>query len=226
MTSRTDPAAAGARPGPTAEHRHQAAHWEGVHAGKAGDDVSWWQPQEGVWSDLWSDLPLAADDPVIDVGAGSSTVVECLLDAGCSDVTVLDLSASALHRMRERLGPRAEHVHEIVGDVRHLHGDGRYRLWHDRAVLHFLTDPADVDLYRESLLSALAPGGYAVVAAFAPDGPETCSGLPVHRYDADALLAVLGPQFALVRADRRLHVTPWRAEQPFTVVVARRRDVD
>jgi hypothetical protein len=129
------------------------------------------------------------------------------------------VSAAALERIRERVG-RAPEVQLIAADVRALRLGDPVALWHDRAVFHFLTDPADQRAYAESVRAALAPGGHVIVATFAPEGPETCSGLPVQRYDVDALVAALG--FAardVVRSELRVHITPWGTSQPFTVVV-------
>ena len=110
----------------------------------------------------------------------------------------------------------------VADDVTHFRGERTYALWHDRAVFHFLTDPADRAAYREGLRANLRPGGLAVLAVFAPDGPETCSGLPVRRYNLAELVGELGPGFTLVHGERRVHTTPWGAEQPFTVALVRR----
>jgi SAM-dependent methyltransferase len=199
-----------------------AAHWERVHAEKGAGDVSWWQEPDSLWLDLIERSGVSPADPVVDVGAGASLLVDALLDAGYSDVTVLDISASALDRVSRRLGERAAGVRLVACDVTAFRGERPYALWHDRAVFHFLTDPADRDAYRASLRANLALGGLAVLAVFAPDGPETCSGLPVRRYDVPQLVKEIGPGFALVHGERRVHTTPWGAEQPFTVALLRR----
>jgi trans-aconitate methyltransferase len=193
-----------------------------VHAEKGAGEVSWWQEPDGLWLDLIERAGVSPADPVVDVGAGASLLVDALLDAGYSDVTVLDLSASALDRVSRRLGERAAGVRLVAGDITAFRGERPYALWHDRAVFHFLTDPADRAAYRESLLANLAPGGLAVLAVFAPDGPETCSGLPVRRYDVPQLVNEIGPGFTLVHGERRVHTTPWGAEQPFTVALLQR----
>ncbi len=195
------------------------AHWEAVHSTKPVDGVSWWQPEDELWLDLIDVLGLAAEDLILDVGSGSSLLVDALLARGHRRVCAVDVSAAALERIRERVG-RAPEVQLIAADVRTLRLAEPVALWHDRAVFHFLTDPADQRAYAESVRAALAPGGHVIVATFAPEGPETCSGLPVQRYDADALVAALG--FAardVVRSELRVHITPWGTSQPFTVVV-------
>jgi trans-aconitate methyltransferase len=198
------------------------AHWESVHAAKGAGEVSWWQEPDSLWLDLIERAGVAPADPVVDVGAGASLLVDALLDAGFTDVTVLDLSTSALDRVARRLGPRGAGVRLVAADVTGYRGGRPYALWHDRAVFHFLTEAADRAAYRESLLANLAPGGLAVLAVFAPDGPESCSGLPVRRYALAELVDELGPGFTLVHGERRVHTTPWGAEQPFTVALMRR----
>jgi SAM-dependent methyltransferase len=196
-----------------------AAHWESVHSTKPVDAVSWWQPQDELWLDLIEDLQLGPDDLILDVGSGSSLLVDALLAHGHRRLCAVDVSPAALERISERVGPVPE-VQLMAADVRTLRAESPVALWHDRAVFHFLTDPADQRAYARSLHAALAPTGHAIVATFAPDGPQTCSGLPVQRYDADALVAALG--FAhgdVVRSEVRVHTTPWGAQQPFTVVV-------
>jgi SAM-dependent methyltransferase len=196
-----------------------ASHWESVHSTKPVDGVSWWQPEDELWLDLIDDLHLAPDDLVLDVGSGSSLLVDALLARGHRRLVAVDVSASALERIRERVGSRPG-VQLIAADVRTLRVEEPVALWHDRAVFHFLTDPADQRAYGESLRAALVPMGHVIVATFAPEGPETCSGLPVQRYDADALVAALGfGPGDIVRAEHRVHTTPWGATQPFTVVV-------
>jgi SAM-dependent methyltransferase len=195
------------------------AHWEAVHSTKPLDGVSWWQPQDELWLDLFDTFELASDDLILDIGSGSSLLVDALLARGHRRLRAVDVSRAALERIRERVGERPG-VELIASDVRTLRSPTPVAVWHDRAVFHFLTDPADRQAYTQSLHGALAPGGHVIVATFAPDGPETCSGLPVQRYDADGLVAALG--FApvdVLRSEQRVHVTPWGAQQPFTVVV-------
>jgi SAM-dependent methyltransferase len=196
-----------------------ASHWESVHSTKPVDGVSWWQPEDELWLDLIDDLHLAPDDLVLDVGSGSSLLVDALLARGHRRLVAVDVSASALERIRDRVGSQPG-VQLIAADVRTLRVEEPVALWHDRAVFHFLTDPADLRAYGESLRAALAPAGHVIVATFAPEGPGTCSGLPVQRYDAAALVAALGfGPGDVVRSEHRVHTTPWGTTQPFTVVV-------
>lgn len=197
----------------------EAEHWEKVHSSKQVDGVSWWQEEASLWLDLLDGLAITHDDGFADLGSGSSLLVDALVAHGWQHVLAVDVAPSALERIRQRLGNRPE-VTLVAADVRQLRIPDPVRVWHDRAVFHFLTDPADRLAYRGSLRRCLAPGGYAIVATFAPDGPESCSGLPVIRYSPAELVAELGFQTSdLVRVERRLHVTPWGSEQPFTVVI-------
>jgi SAM-dependent methyltransferase len=197
-------------------------HWEGVYTTKAPDQLSWYAPRLGRSLDL---ILGAARPPaaVIDVGGGASTLVDDLLRLGYAPVTVLDVSDSALQVSRARLGSEADRVSWVVGDVIHtdLHPQA-FDVWHDRAAFHFLLDPADRAAYAARAARSVRPGGHLVIATFAPEGPEKCSGLEVVRYDGAGLQAVLGPSFRLESEERETHVTPWGAEQRFTYAVLER----
>jgi SAM-dependent methyltransferase len=191
-----------------------SAHWEGIWQQGHLDEVSWFQTGPTV------SLELAArvTDPtssIVDVGGGASRLAEGLLDAGYTDITVLDVAAAAVGAGCERLGERAGDVRWLVEDVTTWEPGRIFDLWHDRAVLHFLTDQADRDRYVATLRQATAPGGHAIVATFGPDGPEFCSGLPVRRHDRDDLRATLGAGFEALDFVEEIHVTPKGAEQPF-----------
>lgn len=193
-------------------------HWDGVYAAK-GDDVSWFESEPTTSLEILRGLGPAPDDPVVDVGGGTSRLAAALVAAGHRDVTVVDLSQEALDRSRAACPDPA--VRWVRADVTAWTPDREFAFWHDRAVFHFLvTEPAR-EAYRAALRAGTRPGSYVVVATFAPDGPEQCSGLPVRRYDAETLAAELGVELV----DRRdeTHTTPWGAAQPFTWLVGRRR---
>ena len=160
--------------------------------------------------------------PIIDVGGGASTLVDDLLQAGFTDLTILDIAASALEQSQARLGEQASIVDWIVADVTEaaLPPD-HFALWHDRAVFHFLTTSDDQQRYVERLVSALRPGGYLLLGAFAPEAPPTCSGLPVQRYDVDGMLQTLGDGFDLLRHHRDMHITPGGVEQMYQYALLR-----
>jgi SAM-dependent methyltransferase len=202
-----------------------SAHWQDVYGNKAEDQTSWYRPHLDVSLDMIDTLGLAPLAPIIDVGGGRSTLVDDLIGRGYRDLTVLDLSEAALSQSRSRLGRVAEAVHWIAGDV--LDADlpsARFALWHDRAVFHFFTDEARQDRYIERVRAALKPGGHAIVATFAADGPQRCSGLPVCRYDGDSLAQRFGAGFERVDTRRELHRTPFDSVQPFTYLLLRRSD--
>jgi SAM-dependent methyltransferase len=191
-------------------------HWNQVYQTKAPDDVSWYQTQPTTSLKLIKASGVAKDQGVIDVGAGVSALVDFLLDAGFTRLGVLDISSAALQHARERLGVRAAAVEWFEADVTEFRPPHRFGLWHDRAVFHFLTDPADRRKYVETICRTLMPDGHAIIATFAIEGPLKCSGLDVARYDAASLAAELGAGFQLREQVDEIHVTPWSTEQKFS----------
>ena len=198
-----------------------ARHWNAVYETKAADQVSWFQAAP-VTSLRLLERWAPPGGSVIDVGAGASTLVDELVGAGWKDVTVLDVSEAALTKVRKRLGERLGAVTFAAGDVRTWQSERTYGAWHDRAVFHFLVEPSDRDHYVATASKAIAPGGVAVLATFAADGPVECSGLPTLRYDAESLARIFGSAFSLEHAEREEHTTPFGTIQPFTWVVLRR----
>lgn len=191
-------------------------HWEQVYATKPATEVSWYQPHATHSLDLIRGIGLAPDAAIIDVGGGASMLVDDLLAHGYRDLSVLDLSGEALAIARGRLGQRADTVQWIEADATSAGLPLRYfDVWHDRAVFHFLTDEADRRAYVTQVMLAVKPGGHVIVAAFAPDGPTQCSGLPVVQYDPDSLHGEFGPAFKLVGHDDESHVTPAGRVQHF-----------
>lgn len=198
-------------------------HWEHVYRTKPSHGVSWYRPHLELSLELLRGAGLGPQSRVIDVGGGASTLVDDLLAAHVAQVTVLDLAASALEVARHRLGARATAVDWRVGDVTTAPlPPAHYSHWHDRAVLHFLTDPEAARRYAAQAAHALAPGGHAIIGGFAPDGPERCSGLVVARRSAQDVAALLGPAFTLVEERRERHHTPAGSEQAFVWAVLRR----
>ena len=194
-----------------------AQHWERVYRTKAPDEVSWYRPHLDVSLDLITRAVPDRAAAIIDVGAGEATLVDDLLARGYRDVTLLDLSQTALDVARARLGEPAVSITCIAGDVcRTPLPRQDYDVWHDRAVFHFLTDPSDRAAYVRQVAGAVKPGGHVIVATFGPEGPEKCSGLDVVRYDPDALHGQFGAQFRLVEHRSEVHETPWGSAQQFT----------
>jgi SAM-dependent methyltransferase len=198
------------------------SHWEGVHSTRGETEVSWFQASPDPSLRLIERAGIGPSASVIDVGGGASRLVDALLDRGFASIAVLDLSAAALARSRARLGTRAAIVDWIVADATTWTPTAGYDLWHDRAAFHFLTEEPQRAAYVERLRAALRPGGHAIVATFALDGPERCSGLPVVRYDGDGLARALGPGFERLATVADLHRTPSGGEQRFQFSLFRR----
>ncbi len=197
-------------------------HWERIYRAKGSSELSWYQPEARISLDLIRRAAPDADTPVLDVGGGASVLVDDLLDAGYRNVTVLDLASSALAIARRRLGERGRLVSWIRGDVLTAPlAAGAYRVWHDRAVFHFLLDPADRARYVEQSRRAVRPGGHLIVASFSPEGPLRCSGLDVARYSPEAMHAEFGRGFRLLDSEREEHRTPSGVVQSFVYCLCR-----
>jgi SAM-dependent methyltransferase len=198
------------------------SHWERVYHSKLPTQVSWYQPHALRSLSLIRRVSPPPDGAIIDVGGGASTLIDDLLDAGYHDLTVLDLSATALAKSRARLGTRANHVRWLEADILEapLPVAG-YSVWHDRAVFHFLTAAADRARYVAQVRRAVRPGGFVLVATFADDGPTRCSGLEVNRYSPATLHAEFGEPFRLLTSEREEHVTPGGVYQAFIYCLCR-----
>ena len=193
------------------------SHWDKVYRTKRPNEVSWYRPHLEVSLQLIEEAAPNRDAQIIDVGGGESTLVDDLLTRGYRNVSVLDVSATALDVAKERLGDRGDAVNWLCGDVttialtRH-----HYDVWHDRAVFHFLTAPTDRAAYVRQVARAVRPGGHVIVATFGPEGPTQCSGLNVVRYDPNSLHSEFGTSFQLVKHHTELHQTPAGSIQQFT----------
>ncbi len=191
-------------------------HWERVYKTKAIDAVSWYQEHAQLSMRLIRDTGVAVAVSIIDVGGGASVLVDELLAAGYSKLTVLDLSGAAIGAAQTRLGPLAGRVQWLEGDITTIELPAQhYEVWHDRAVFHFLTAPQQRAAYVRALVRAVRPGGHVIIATFAEDGPTQCSGLPVVRYRAEQLHAELGDGFELVSHAVEEHHTPFGTVQKF-----------
>ena len=190
-------------------------HWEAVYSSRLAHETSWHQEEPYLSLSLIENAAIGTDAAVIDVGGGASLLVDRLLELGYRDLTVLDISAAALEQARKRLGKKADPVTWLETDVTDFSADRQYDLWHDRAVFHFLTGRRDREKYLRALNTALGAGGQAIIATFALDGPEKCSGLEVVRYDLELLQQVLGDRFICLEEEREGHVTPAGGRQNF-----------
>lgn len=191
-------------------------HWEKVYQSKQPNAVSWFQEHATRSLELIHSVGTSLDANIIDVGGGASTLVDDLLRDGYKSISVLDLSASALDVARKRLGIDGRRVTWITGDICDVNLPAQtYDIWHDRAVFHFLIEPSHRAAYVQQVMKAVKPGGHVIVATFALDGPEQCSGLPVARYAPGQLCGEFGPSFDLLEHVSEEHKTPWGSVQHF-----------
>ena len=197
-------------------------HWEAVYGDKGEHGVSWFQEQATVSLEMLRQVGAGPSSQIIDIGGGASRLVDDLVALKYAAVTILDVSDAALAIAKARIGEKADTVTWIAADVTRWEPQQQYDVWHDRAAFHFLTEPADRKAYVERLSRAVRPGGHAIIATFALDGPERCSGLPVVRYDSERLAAILGASFVFVDARRQDHITPAGAVQRFQFSAFRR----
>ena len=199
----------------------EAAHWDDVYRTRAHDSLSWFQPSADISLALITSVADPAAISVIDVGAGTSPLADALLTAGCTDLTLVDLSETALAATSARLNEPAS-VTTVVGDISDWDPGRTYDLWHDRAVFHFLFGPAR-DRYVATAERSIREGGHIVIGTFADDGPTRCSDRDVARYSADQLAALFANGFETVTTHDEHHLTPKDIDQHFTWVVLRRR---
>ncbi len=191
-------------------------HWENIYAKKAPDAVSWYREHLETSLALVERATDVRTASIIDIGGGESTLVDDLLARGCKSITVLDLSEKAIEVTKQRLGAAAAKVHWIAADIERVELPRHaYDVWHDRAVFHFLTTPAQRLAYVRQTARAVKPGGHVIVSTFGPEGPMECSGLEVMRYDADSLHNEFGARFRLVESSKELHQTPFGKTQQF-----------
>jgi 2-polyprenyl-3-methyl-5-hydroxy-6-metoxy-1,4-benzoquinol methylase len=201
-------------------------HWRRVFTTKGERDVSWFEAFPAMSLRMMEAAGLGPETCVLDVGGGDSHLVDALASRGLDCLAVLDVSADALHRAQERLGDLAGAFTWIEADVTTAWSLKPMDIWHDRAVFHFLTTAEERTTYRAHLLETVKPDGAVIIATFALDGPDRCSGLPVARYSAETLAAELGTRFTLLEARRHEHRTPWGATQPFVYARFRRELTD
>ena len=204
------------------QRERRQAHWEGIYTKKGENEVSWFQENPASSLELIAQIGATPTSAIIDIGGGASRLVDNLVKRGFEDVTVHDLSEAALETAKARLGNDSGQVQWIVADATVWEPLKAYDIWHDRAAFHFLTEQPDRVAYVDRVERALKVGGYAIIATFALDGPERCSGLPIVRYDPVSLGETLGRSFQLVDTRRHTHATPWGTEQSFQFSVFNR----
>jgi SAM-dependent methyltransferase len=198
-------------------------HWETIYRIKDFHQLSWFQSAALRSLELITRFSPDHSSPIIDVGAGASVLVDDLIAAGYSDVTVLDLSEAALASSRQRLGSNAARVRWLEGNVLTASLETEaYSVWHDRAVFHFLTGAEDRRSYVDQVRRSVRSGGHVLIATFAEDAPARCSGLPVVRYSAESLHSEFGSEFRMLASEHEEHVTPRGAAQSFLYCLCRR----
>jgi 2-polyprenyl-3-methyl-5-hydroxy-6-metoxy-1,4-benzoquinol methylase len=198
------------------------SHWEGVYTQRPVDEVGWFKPKFDVSLALIDAASPTRSASVIDVGGGASLFVDSLLERGFDRIAVLDIASSALEHARHRLGDKAAGVQWIVADIRETADLGKFDIWHDRAVFHFLVDAADRRKYASLARKTIPIGGHAIIATFSPTGPQKCSGLETCRYSSEALAAEFGEGFRLIQETPEIHTTPGGKTQSFMYALLRR----
>ena len=191
-------------------------HWERVYGAKSPTEVSWFSPHLETSLALIERVAPRRSASIIDVGGGASTLVDDLIARGYRNITVLDIAHTAIEHTKKRLGSAADWVTWLVADITQAAlPAGSYDVWHDRAVFHFLAEPAQRRAYVHQVASAVKRGGHVIIGAFGPEGPNQCSGLEVMRYDAESLHREFGPRFRLKDSSTELHQTPFGSTQQF-----------
>lgn len=199
------------------------SHWEHIYKTKDTTKVSWFQQHAEFSLQFIKRSGVGKDAQIVDIGGGASTLVDDLLSNGYKNVTVVDISAAALQVAKDRLGPLADAVTWLEGDITLLDLPNRfYDLWHDRAVFHFLTSAEDRARYIDAVQNSVKPGGHVLVATFGLEGPLRCSGLDVVRYSPDSLHNEFGKDFELVATAYETHHTPFDTEQEFIYCYCRK----
>lgn len=195
--------------------RPTSNQWDWIYATRDLNAVGWYEPDPVTSRELVAGAMARGARTIIDVGGGASRLVDHLLDSDLDRIAVLDISEAGLAVAQHRLGSRADAVEWIVGDMAEVQGVGQFDIWHDRAAFHFLLDDASRQRYLALAERTVPVGGVAIIATFADDGPERCSGMPVQRYDPADLARVCGDAFRHADSRRYLHHTPAGVEQPF-----------
>lgn len=198
-------------------------HWEHIYETKAPTQVSWYQEHAGFSLQYIQNTGIRKTDPIIDVGGGASILVDELLESGFQNISVLDVSGAALQLAQQRLGPRAARVNWIEAEITQADlPPHAFDVWHDRAVFHFLVNAVDRQHYVDTVRHSVRKGGHVIIATFAPDGPERCSGLDVVRYSPESLHSEFGKGFEVVDSTSETHHTPFGTEQKFIYCYCRK----
>ena len=191
-------------------------HWEKIYTEKAPNKVSWYRPHLETSLTLIEQATANPAASIIDAGGGESTLVDDLLLRGYKNITVLDISPTAIEANKKRLANATTRVHWLAADITTAElKPSAYDVWHDRAVFHFLTTPTARAAYVRQVAHAVKPGGHVIISTFGPEGPKKCSGLDIVRYDSESLHREFGARFRLLESSSELHQTPFGTTQQF-----------
>ena len=197
-------------------------HWENIYANKQMNEVSWFQQEPTISLALIQKKTQSKDDAIIDIGGGDGFLVDNLLELGYTNITVLDISANAINKVKERLGINADKVKWIISDITEFIPAEQYKVWHDRAVFHFLTQEKDIEYYKILVDENISDNGHFILATFADDGPEKCSGLEVCKYSEKDMENSFSAAFKVIESFKYKHLTPFGTIQNFTFSVFRK----
>lgn len=190
-------------------------HWENIYQTKELKEVSWFQPTPETSLDFLKQFNIPTSAQIIDVGGGDSFLVDHLLDLGYQNVSVLDISAVAIERAKQRLGERAKDVTWIVSDITQFEPTEEYDFWHDRAAFHFLTDEQEVSSYLETAENNIKTSGVMVIGTFSDQGPKKCSGIEIKQYTEATMNERLKGRFEKINCITVDHKTPSDSVQNF-----------
>lgn len=201
-------------------------HWEGIYHSKRLEEVSWYQPTPKTSLSFLKQFNIPKRAKIIDVGGGDSLLVDHLIDLGYLNITVLDISESALKRARQRLGNRANKVKWIVADAATFVAKEQYDFWHDRAAFHFLTEEQEIESYLENAQRSIKSEGILLLGTFSEEGPQKCSGIKIKQYSESTMTAVLQRFFEKLKCETVNHKTPFETIQQFTFCSFRKSQID
>jgi ubiquinone/menaquinone biosynthesis C-methylase UbiE len=199
-------------------------HWEKIYQTKELEEVSWYQKTPEPSLSLMKELGIPTSAKIIDIGGGDSYFVDHLLEIGYKDITVLDISSTALERAKKRLGDKAAQVTWIQSDVTEFKPEERYDLWHDRAAFHFLTSEPEIEIYLSIVQKSLKQNSVFMVGTFSDQGPTKCSGIEIKQYTEISMADRLYPFFEKVKCVTVDHHTPSGSVQNFLFCSFRKWD--
>lgn len=190
-------------------------HWEKIYSTRKSDELSWTQNVPVASLNFLRSFNLSKHAPIIDIGGGESLLVDFLIQDGFTDLTVLDISETALQHARNRLGANATQVTWIACDITEFVPARKYSVWHDRATFHFLTQENQIAKYANLAADFVQANGYITIGTFSESGPNKCSGLETKQYSEETLNSILSSYFEKIRCVKEDHLTPFNALQNF-----------